>query len=268
MQSAHPTRWNLTQHFINAWWLPLRAQDQVSPAQIAAIEHRLELALPQALREWYALAGRRADFIGNQDFLVPIDQLTIKDNVLVFCIENQAVVDWGIHLEDIGQDDPPVVVDWTGEEQDDPGQWRVCSPSVSAFFLTMVVEAILISSQFQGRLEATPALIAAVRRRYPQLSLTTKPMHQYFGNPDTLIQLWQRKNDDQTYMNAAMRSRRATDLFLQSTLFPADKINHTSDHWGHTYSQMCQDVGPGYILRWPLPEGLEDTEDLPDCHFH
>jgi hypothetical protein len=267
MQSAHPIQWNLAQHFVNTWWPPLRAQDQVSPAEIAAIEHRLELALPQALREWYALAGRRCDFIGNQDYLVPIDQLTIKDDVLVFCIENQAVIDWGIRLEDIAQEDPPVVVDWAGEEHDERGQWSVYSPSVSTFFLSMVVQAILLSAQFQGQLEATAELIAAIGHHYPRIELTTKPMHQYFGDSDTLIQIWHHNNCGQTYVHVAMRSRRAVEHFLQSTDFPADKIDHWNYSWGHKYSPTCQDVGPGYILRWPLPEGLEDRQDLPDCHF-
>src|SRR6476469_402671 len=82
-------RWAVAQNLIERWWAPFEEQDQVTPAAVAEAEARLGVTLPAALREWYRFAGRRQDFIGNMDYLLPPEELAWIGNVLVFCYENQ-----------------------------------------------------------------------------------------------------------------------------------------------------------------------------------
>jgi hypothetical protein len=54
-----PPRWKRTADLIAEWQRPLREGDGLPLADIEAAERRLGFRLPEALREWYLLAGRR-----------------------------------------------------------------------------------------------------------------------------------------------------------------------------------------------------------------
>ncbi|MGW7364996.1 SMI1/KNR4 family protein [Streptomyces sp. NPDC054841] len=81
-------------------------------ADLAAAEERLELRLPAALREAYALLGNRADLTSNHDELRAPAELYVDESgeALVFRDENQGAARWGILLTDLDRDDPAVVV--------------------------------------------------------------------------------------------------------------------------------------------------------------
>ena len=42
--------------------------------------------------------------------MLPPGEVSVEGGVLVFYVENQSVVRWGIRLSELGVDDPPVVV--------------------------------------------------------------------------------------------------------------------------------------------------------------
>ncbi|MGH3243257.1 MAG: hypothetical protein ACRDNL_22960 [Spirillospora sp.] len=75
-----------------------------------AAEQRLGLRLPAALREAYALFGRRRDLHSNHDQLLSPDEFSVDDRkeALVFREENQGAAFWGVLLADLGKPDPPV----------------------------------------------------------------------------------------------------------------------------------------------------------------
>jgi len=174
-------RWSFTTHLINRWWPPLRTEDGVAPEMILRAEEQLGITLPLALQEWYRLAGQRQDFIGNQDHLVPLNNLTIANDVLVFCIENQGVVNWGVQLDQIHLRDPPVLVDWY-DEAAETYRWKFANPAVSSFMLDMLIEAILISGKFTGRGEATPNLVTKLEQHYQELPLRYDQTKRFFGD--------------------------------------------------------------------------------------
>ncbi len=64
-------RWRLVDEFVEVWHRPLAPGDGYAEAELQAAEHRLGFGLPAAVREWYALAGRRADVWSVQDHLRP-----------------------------------------------------------------------------------------------------------------------------------------------------------------------------------------------------
>src|SRR5262245_7004150 len=76
--SLPPTRqerWRLAEEFIDVWHGGLRPGDGYSEEELAAAELRLGCRLPMALREWYALAGKRDDVWSRGDRLLPLHQL-------------------------------------------------------------------------------------------------------------------------------------------------------------------------------------------------
>ncbi|MEV6992758.1 hypothetical protein AB0N87_26740 [Streptomyces sp. NPDC093228] len=107
--------------FADAWMRrPLEPADGYSESELAAIEAELGFELPAALREGYALFGRRQDLTQQQDLLVPATGLYGTGDlggILVFRHENQDCAFWVIRLAEIEQDDPPVMVEsrdgWT-----------------------------------------------------------------------------------------------------------------------------------------------------------
>ena len=87
------------QQLVEYWHGPIRPEDGFSEQELEG------LSMPYPLRWWYRWAGRRSDIMSGQNFLLAPDQLTIKDGLLEFYVENQYCYQWGTH---IGGDDPPV----------------------------------------------------------------------------------------------------------------------------------------------------------------
>jgi uncharacterized protein (TIGR02996 family) len=136
LPTARADRWALVDEFIEIWHPPLGPGDGYSEDDLRAAEVRLGCRLPAALREWYALAGRRRDVWSLQDRLEAPERLRVEPGSgdLVFRWENQGCERWGIRAADLGRDDPPVV-------ELDAGV--AASPTVSAFAcLVLVYEAM------------------------------------------------------------------------------------------------------------------------------
>jgi hypothetical protein len=140
--------WAFIERFVAGWHRPLAAGDGWSPAELeTAIGHLAErfpavTGLPAALAEIYLLLGHRADVTSNQDcFLGPTDLFVESPGgVLVARQENQGCAQWGIRLEDLGEDDPPVVMQIDGPQS---GWW----PYTDRWFQACV-EMVLFESRW------------------------------------------------------------------------------------------------------------------------
>jgi len=157
MPERRKDRWRLIDEFIEIWHGPLGSEDGYSEEELESAERRLGLKLPLALREWYTLAGRRADVWSVQDRVLSPAQLEIDDRTATLIIrsENQWCERWGIRLADLNQDDPPIV------EVDANLQG---SPTTSAFAcLVLLYEVMFAAGVFSGA-GATPRLQAAASR--------------------------------------------------------------------------------------------------------
>ncbi len=96
-------RWRLMGSLIRTWMRPLTEADAITPEELDQAEARLGTRLPKALREWYALAGNAKDIWCWQDHLCSAKALHIRDEVLVFCFENQTItIDRGSPPRDVG----------------------------------------------------------------------------------------------------------------------------------------------------------------------
>lgn len=79
------------------------------------------MRLPAALKELYCFAGRRLSRMN--DPLVKPEDLEVMQNFLPSWAENQYVVTWGVELDDLALDDPPVFIDLNGCASDLIGEF-------------------------------------------------------------------------------------------------------------------------------------------------
>ena len=78
----------------------------VSDATLEKAEKKLEAKLPDALRDYYVVAGKETLLNRAFNRLLPINDLELHHGKLPFIEENQWVVIWGVDLK--GTSDPPV----------------------------------------------------------------------------------------------------------------------------------------------------------------
>jgi hypothetical protein len=97
-------------NYIDLVYPRVMANDGISDNTILLAEQRLGLKIPKALRSFYALVGNRKDITESYNRLLAVDKISVKDDILVFLEENQAVVIWGIRVNDLSLDDPAVFV--------------------------------------------------------------------------------------------------------------------------------------------------------------
>ena len=187
---SRPERWELLREFVNEWYPPLKPSDGDTADALDAAESRLGVPLPQALREWYEIAGRREDIWSQQDLLYPPERLEIEDDRLIFYVENQAVVQWGIRVSDLPLDDPPVFV----SSIDECGVWIEENETTSMFALQMLLFCVKFAKCNPGWGNGclNEAAIKAIESHYPRLPLAewywTGPT-RFYGHRDLVVEI-------------------------------------------------------------------------------
>jgi hypothetical protein len=192
-------RWKWLQVVAAGWFPPLRPDDGVSAAVLDAAEVRLGVRLPLALREWYLLCGNRPDIWSRQDRFLTPQKLRLRNGMLVFYQENQGVVEWGISLGELGQEDPPVAVDVsdleTRPEEDACGGWVVQNATTSEFALQMLLGCVKFAAglPFAGNGACPDGAIQLIEQAYPQLPLPDWHWPgfptRFYGCADLLIEV-------------------------------------------------------------------------------
>ncbi|MFD9397083.1 SMI1/KNR4 family protein [Streptomyces sp. NPDC060000] len=159
--------------FAEAWTgRPLLPEDGCSVEELTGAENDLGFELPAALREGYALFGRRDDLTRRQDPLVGPNGLDVVDalgGVLVFRHENQDCADWGIPLSQIEQDDPPVVVE-------SHRGWIPFLDRMSLAWVELVLSESLFGADLYNACELPDALVPDLHARFARVGLPDYPM--------------------------------------------------------------------------------------------
>ncbi|MFF8841417.1 SMI1/KNR4 family protein [Streptomyces sp. NPDC015127] len=167
--------WEFLRDFAAAWTgRPLRDGDGCSEGEWSAAEGALGLALPRALREGYALLGRRADLTAGQDPLVPPGELYVDNSydggVLVFRRENQDCASWGIPVGRIADEDPPVVVETADG-------WVPFLDRMSLAWVELVLsETLPASGHRYDACELPDELLPVLEAGYARVDLPDHPM--------------------------------------------------------------------------------------------
>lgn len=190
--------WQFIRMFARTWLSPLTAQDGCGEDELVAAEQRLGEPLPAAVREAYALFGKRSDLTSNQDRLLsPEDvDLDYAEEALVFRVENQGAADWGVPLDQLDEPDPRVDIrlnleDWYRES------WEAWLPRFSLACVEIVLSESLSSPAHLGdsrqQVEDDAALLETryVRLPLPEYptSRTGAPGIRWYAGTDVLLRV-------------------------------------------------------------------------------
>ncbi|WP_262403276.1 hypothetical protein [Actinomadura sp. CNU-125] len=181
--------WAFVRRFAREWRTPLVPGDGCEASELARAEGRLGLALPAAMREAYALFGRRADLTSRQDRLLAPEKLRVDDGMLVYRVENQHVVEWGVPLSRLADDDPPVC--FRGYE----GRRNYLERFSLACVEMVMSESVLAADERHlGNRWMEPADASRVEELYSPLPFPEYPMWamddgtiRWFAGPDVLL---------------------------------------------------------------------------------
>jgi hypothetical protein len=185
------SRWALLDRVLSRWFHPSPELGGVAEGEVARCEARLGFRLPEALREWQLRCGARDDVWCLQDnFLKPAD-LRMGRDVLVFCRENQNVVQWGIERTSLNLPDPPVLV----SDLSDPKAWFEESDTTSRFALQFAALNAKWSDlpRFRANFDLSDDVAAAFedslpRLPFPDLHFPPFPT-RILGNEDLVVEL-------------------------------------------------------------------------------
>jgi hypothetical protein len=183
--------WDFVRGLAAAFGRPLTEGDGVDPAEMAKAESRLGIALPAALREAYLLFGRCADLTASQDQLLAPERLQADaDGVLVFRVENQYCASWGVRLEAMSSDDPPVLLT-VGDE------WMPYADRLSLALVEMVLSEAMFSARDGrsdnrnlGHVDQAELAVAFERLPLPDFpfwAIPDCPPVRWFAGPDVLL---------------------------------------------------------------------------------
>lgn len=136
---------------------------------LARAERHVGVSLPQALRSYYLTLGNLRELNNAHDRLLAPKDWFIDEGKIVFMVENQAVVYWGVEASKSPEDDPsvfqgvnllPKTIEWHAE----------CD-SCSEFLLVMLHwQAVLGGLEWLGMAdEVGPALAACLAANWRQI---------------------------------------------------------------------------------------------------
>jgi len=167
------------------------------------VERRLGRRLPGAFRELQSLedSGRFLARFSNADHPITPDKLAmpmerwsrydpLKEDILPFMIENQAVCVWGLRLD--AGDDPPVVVE---VDSGTPPRWKRCADRFTVWLQSQVQDKNLLDLVMFAA-QADPldaAVLAELRQRFeegPQTYGWPGTVNYRFFNDDCRLLLW------------------------------------------------------------------------------
>lgn len=130
----------------------LDVSEGVDIQSIEVAEKKLGVKLPQALKDFYLTVGKISLFTDGFEFFAKPKQIYIKGNKLVFLEENQAVLSWGVDLEDLSKDIVPVYHSPNiGESEDDVIWYTEALPLPEFLELIMYYQAASADADIQAK---------------------------------------------------------------------------------------------------------------------
>jgi hypothetical protein len=177
-------RWELIREIIRPWF-PADLSRLKLPSGMGPITN-LPTACP-AIREWYKIVREAPGIWCQQDHLFGADGDWRRGEHLTIAIENQACAYWGIPLNELERDDPPVFVD-CGDG------WVQENTTVSEFAITWLAYSLKWSEHNRRWANGGTdnSALRLITDNIPRLKLTnwhwpTWPT-QFFGSGDLIVE--------------------------------------------------------------------------------
>lgn len=204
-------RWALLDTLIQRWYTQRTDKPGYSHDELQIAQNVRGFPIPDALSCWYLAHGKRHDVWCNQDKFLPPDKLFMHNNALIFYIENQGVVEWGIPENELNVNDPSVVVEFV----DESNTWIPQTNHVSLFAIHMFTYTLAFADSdtwLYGYAE--PPLLASITNIFPMLEFPDKwwTETRIFGYEDLVIAI-----DGCDFVHACATSTNALKTFTQLT---------------------------------------------------
>ncbi len=179
-------RWMLLDSLIACWHNSLDEPAGYTLDELRAAEASMGSAIPSALAEWYRSSGKRRSVWSRQDEFLAPEKLYMENDALIFYVENQSVVKWGIPTDKLAVEDPPVVV----ESVDHADEWIMQTDNLSKFAIYMFAYTLAFADNnawIYGY--AKPPLIQSISNRFPLFDFpkTWWTQTRLFGYDDLII---------------------------------------------------------------------------------
>jgi hypothetical protein len=167
----------------------------------------------------------------------------MNGDVLVFMVENQGVVEWGVtHLNEV---DPPVIVSSLDESE----SWITVTTSISQFALQTAVYCLKCSKhcRWWGNACVPREIIDSIRSEYDRLPFSQ--LHwpfriQYFGAKDLFIVIEPQPNSDEhQWISVCTRTLAAATAFNSKVGSRILEWNVCSDEWPPGWVSASADSG-------------------------
>jgi len=205
---------------------PLASKDGETKANVVATEKQNGFRLPKVLRDYYQLTGRLDSLNQAHNQLVPLDRLEVIGGALVFFVESEAGILWGILLENIKMTDPPVFQAEDGEE--DVLEWELDHRYLSDFLVTMAYwQATSGGLEHSAVASITPQMLDRIRQHWQPIRLSEDAWDMdLFGNGGQLLCVLA-GNESEPMLIAA--SKTAEDLEEISTTLDIEWLNEEEE---------------------------------------
>ena len=208
-------RWDWLTHFLDEWCTLRRATTKsFTDTQLDAAERRLGLRLPPAVREWYLQFGSHRRVWCAQDNLLTPEEFYLENDRLVFLVESQGVVRWGIAADKLAADDPPVLLDMC----DLADETHVEGKSFSEFAVALALYDFKFVSEYVAA-GSSPIRAPALKTELLNSPALT-PWH--WPQFPTTISLWngsvleaQGRHQENCWITLASKDQQAFDADLQ-----------------------------------------------------
>ncbi len=142
---------------------PFTGADGIPEADLDAIQSRCGYELPEALQDFYAVAGRFDQITESHNRFYAPGSLSRIDGKRVFCEENQVVVFWGYDEDQGWGTDPPI---YQGVNSDEI-EWYVEADRCSDFLAGMIYWQALFGGLPHFRFGNAPETVRAAAAAWP-----------------------------------------------------------------------------------------------------
>lgn len=163
--------------------LTLHSEDACSAEALEAAEDRLGVRLPEALRDYYRVAGNHT--LGRaHNRLLSLSELAFEGDYLVFMEENQSVIFWAIPRSQLGAKSPEV---WRGENALQV-TWESDRIEVVDFLSVMFYwQAVCGGAEYSGIASHVPLAKRAVIEQHYRFARAHNQMQFFTGASSVIV---------------------------------------------------------------------------------
>ena len=165
-----------------------------SENEIIKAENKLEIKIPQILREYYLKLGKNKNLNKSFNRLLSINNeeigFTDDKNYFVFYEENQCAAYWAINTKDMEKNNPKVFRNYDPNNCVD--EWLLDSETIEGFLLSMaywngVMGGLKFNANYSNETVIKNSIIGNIEKNWKEIQGITNQQLRFFSNNDNEI---------------------------------------------------------------------------------